>query len=134
MTAKKIFCSDKAPEPKGPYSQAVIYSGLLYLSGQIPLNPETGLVVAGGIEEQAESVLNNIKVIVEDAGARMEDVLKVACYLVDIADFERFNNVYKKYFTQNPPARTTIQAARLPLDAQIEIDAIAALPIKKSSE
>jgi 2-iminobutanoate/2-iminopropanoate deaminase len=127
MADKKIFYSDKAPKPRGPYSQAVIYNGLLYIAGQIPLNVETGLMVRGTIEEETDAVLNNIKIIVEEAGARMEDVLKVTCYLADLDDFERFNNVYKRYFLENPPARSTIQAGRLPLDVQVEIDAIVAI-------
>jgi 2-iminobutanoate/2-iminopropanoate deaminase len=128
MTDKKIFYSDKAPKPKGPYSQAVIHNGLLYISGQIPLDPETGLIIRGGIEEEAQTVLNNIKIIVEEAGAQMKDVLKVTCYLADLDDFESFNNVYKEYFREDPPARTTFQAGRLPSGVQIEIDTIVALP------
>lgn len=127
MSEKKVFCSDKAPKPKGPYSQAVIHNGLLYISGQIPVNPETGIIVRGTIEEEAEIVLNNIKAIIEDAGAGMKDVLKVTCYLADMDDFERFNNVYKEYFREEPPARTSIEAKRLPLDVQVEIDAVVSL-------
>ncbi len=129
--AKKIFFSNRAPKTKGPYSQAVIHNGLLYISGQIPIDPVTGLLVRSTIEEETETVLNNIKNIVEDAGAGLKDVLKVTCYLADIEDFARFNDVYEKYFVQNPPARTTFQAGKLPLDVQIEMDAIAALPFKR---
>jgi len=125
---KRIFYSDRAPRPKGPYSQAVINGDVLYVSGQIPLDPETGLMVRGTIEEETEAVLENLKIIVEDAGSRMSDVLKVTCYLSDMDDFDRFNAVYRRYFPQRPPARTTIQAARLPFGVQIEIDAIVALP------
>ena len=128
MKGKKTFSSSRAPEAQGPYSQAVIHNGLLYISGQIPIDPVSGLLVRATIEEETESVLNNIRGIVEDAGARMEDVLKVACYLADMNDFERFNAVYEKYFPENPPARTSFQVARLPLDVHIEIDAITALP------
>ena len=130
MKGKKIFSSKKAPRSQGPYSQAVIYNGLMYLSGQIPIDPLSGLLVRATIEEETEAVLNNIKGIVEDAGAQMEDVLKVTCYLSDMNDFERFNAVYQKYFSQYPPARTTIQASRLPLDVHVEIDVIVALPGK----
>jgi len=129
MADKKIFCSDRAPIPKGPYSQAVIHNGLLYLSGQVPVDRESGLIVRATIEEETDVVLNNIKIIVEEAGSSMEDVLKVTCYLADMDDFHRFNNVYKKYFRQDPPARTTLQAGRLPLDVQVEIDAIVALKV-----
>lgn len=128
MADKKIFYSDKAPKPKGPYSQAVIYNGLLYISGQVPLDPETGLMVRATIEEETDVVMNNIRTIVIGAGARMEDILKITCYLADIDDYVRFNDVYKKYFPQDPPARTMLQAGRLPLDVQVEIDAIVALP------
>ncbi len=128
MKGKKTFSSSRGPKAQGPYSQAVIHNGLLYISGQIPIDPASGLLVRATIEEETESVLNNIRGIVEDAGARMEDVLKVTCYLADMNDFDRFNAVYGKYFSANPPARTSFQVARLPLDVQIEIDAIAALP------
>lgn len=127
MSEKKVFCSDKAPRPKGPYSQAVIHEGLLYISGQLPIDHETGMIVRGTIEEEAEIVLNNIKAIIEDAGAGMKDVLKVTCYLADMDDLERFNNVYKEYFKEEPPARTTLEVKRLPLDVKVEIDAIVAL-------
>jgi 2-iminobutanoate/2-iminopropanoate deaminase len=130
MTDKKIFCSKKAPQSKGPYSQAVIHQGLLYLSGQIPLDPESGMLIRGTIEEETERVLRNIKGIVEEAGAHLEDVLKTTCYLADLNDFDSFNEVYKEFFLQNPPARTTIQAMRLPLNVQVEIDALVALPQK----
>ncbi len=129
MADKKIFYSDKAPKPKGPYSQAVIYNGLLYISGQVPLDSETGLMVRAAIEEETDVVMNNIRTIVTGAGARMEDILKITCYLTDIDDYVRFNDAYKKYFPQDPPARTVLQAGRLPLDVQLEIDAIVALPI-----
>ena len=128
MTDKKIFLTDKAPEPVGPYSQAVIHNGIMYVSGQVPLDPQTGELISGTIEDETEAVLNNLRSIVEEAGATMEDVLRVSCYLADMEDFPRFNAVYAKYFTINPPARSTFQAARLPLDVQVEVDAIVALP------
>ncbi|MBI4687284.1 MAG: hypothetical protein HY756_05830 [Nitrospirae bacterium] len=131
MSKKKIFTSENAPKPKGPYSQAVIHQGLLYLSGQIPIDPKTNTLLRGSIEEEAKLVLDNMKAIITDAGAGMQDALKVTCYLSDMEDFGRFNEVYKEYFTENPPVRTTIQAGRLPLDVQIEMDAIVALPEKK---
>ncbi len=131
MPVKRTFYTDKAPEPKGPYSQAVICRGLLYLSGQIPVDLTSGELVRATIEEETEAVLENIKLIVEEAGAKMDNVLKVTCYLADIEDFARFNSVYGKYFTYHPPARTTIQAGRLPMEVQIEMDAIVALPFIK---
>ena len=128
MAIKKIFCSDKAPKPKGPYSQAVIHNGLLYLSGQIPIDPSSGSLVRASIEEETEIVINNIKIIVEEAGGSMEGIIKTTCYLADMEDFARFNSVYEKHFIKDPPARTTFQAGRLPLDVQVEMDAIVALP------
>ncbi len=131
MAEKKIFLTEKAPKPVGPYSQAVIYDGVMYVSGQIPLDPQTGELVRGTIEDETEAVLNNLRTIVEEAGATMEDVLRVSCYLADMEDFPRFNVIYAKHFTSNPPARSTIQAAKLPLDVQVELDAIVALPGKE---
>jgi len=128
VAIKKTFYTEKAPKPKGPYSQAVIHNGLLYLSGQIPIDPATGQLVRGTIEEETEAVLENMRILSEEAGAELGHVIKVTCYLADMEDFARFNEVYKKYFPESPPARTTIQAGKLPLDVQVEIDAIVALP------
>ena len=130
MAGKMIFHTDRAPEPKGPYSQAVIHNGLLYISGQVPVDPASGELLRGTIEEESEMVLNNIKIIVEEAGAGLKDVIRVTCYLADMADFGRFNNIYKTFFEQEPPARTALQAGRLPLDVQVEVDAVVALPLK----
>ena len=131
MANKKIFRSQRAPQAKGPYSQAVTHRGILYISGQIPVDPATGAPLRATIEEETELALNNLKLIVEDAGSTMDDVLKVTCYLADMEDFPRFNEAYAKSFSEFPPARTTIQAAKLPLDVQVEVDAIVALPYKK---
>jgi 2-iminobutanoate/2-iminopropanoate deaminase len=131
MAKKRIFRSQRAPQAKGPYSQAVTHRGLLYISGQIPVDPATGTPLRATIEEETEKALNNLKLIVEDAGSTMDDILKVTCYLADIEDFSRFNEAYAKFFPEFPPARTTIQAGRLPLDVQIEVDAIVALPYKR---
>ncbi|MDH4027938.1 MAG: Rid family detoxifying hydrolase [Nitrospirota bacterium] len=131
MAVKKVFNTDKAPLPKGPYSQAVINNGLLYISGQIPVDPASGSIVRATIEEETMTVLDNIRTIVEEAGAKMDDVLKVTCFLADIEDFSRFNEVYERYFPKFPPARTALQAGKLPMDVQIEMDAIVALPFKR---
>jgi len=131
MADKKIFLTEKAPKPVGPYSQAVIHEGIMYISGQIPLDPVSGELVRGTIEDETETAFNNLKTIIEEAGATMENVLRVSCYLADMEDFPRFNAVYATYFTDNPPARSTIQAAKLPLDVQVELDAIVALPGKE---
>lgn len=128
MAAKEIFYTEMAPKPKGPYSQAVIHNSVLYLSGQVPVVPETGALIRGTIEEETEAVLNNVRIIVEEAGASLEDVIRVTCYLADLNDFDRFNRVYETFFSQFPPARTTFQAGRLPFDVQVEVDATVALP------
>ncbi|MCL5986654.1 MAG: Rid family detoxifying hydrolase [Actinobacteria bacterium] len=127
MPEKKIFSTTRAPIPKGPYSQAVIHDGLLYISGQGPIDPKSGDVVRGEIEDETRITLENIRAIVEDAGAKMKDVIKVTCYLADMNEFARFNEVYKGFFTDDPPVRTTVQAGRLPLDFKVEIDAVVAI-------
>jgi len=131
MADKKIIFTEKAPKPVGPYSQAVLHEGILYVSGQIPLDADSGELVRGTIEEETKAAMNNLKAIIEEAGATMEDVLRLSCYLADIEDFPRFNSVYAGYFTQNPPARSTFQAAKLPLDVQVEVDAVVAIPQEK---
>ena len=123
----KIVSTEKAPQAIGPYSQAVIHNGLAYLSGQIPLDPATNQLVSGDIAVQTERVLENIKAVLEASGASLESVLKTTVYLKDMGDFPKMNEIYGRYFTQNPPARATVQAARLPRDVAVEIDAIAAV-------
>ncbi len=120
--------SRAAPEPVGPYSQAVCHAGLVFASGQIPLDVSSGQLVAGEIEEQARSVIRNLAAVLEAAGSGLERVLKTTLYLTDLSDFPRVNAVYAAHFRGQPrPARTTIQVAALPLGARIEIDAIATL-------
>lgn len=123
---KRIVSTDKAPKAIGPYSQAVIYNGLAYLSGQIPLDPATNTLVAGDVAAQTERVLENIKAVLEAAGSSLESVLKTTVFLKDMGDFPKMNEVYGRYFAENPPARSTVQAAKLPRDVMVEIDAIAA--------
>ncbi len=127
MFEKKIFCTPRAPVPKGPYSQAVIHDGLLYISGQGPIDPGSGNLIKGCIEDETRVTLDNIKAIVEDAGAKMKDVLKVTCYLSEMSEFAMFNEVYNNFFSDDPPARTTIQAGKLPFGFKVEIDAVVAL-------
>ncbi len=124
---KQVFHSPKAPEPKGPYSQGIVHNGILYISGQVSIESNTGNIIRGTIEDETRATLENIKIIIEEAGSKMEDVLKVTCYLSNMDDFEGFNNTYKEYFPKEPPARTTIQAGRLPMDIKLEIDAIVAI-------
>ncbi len=121
---KNLFFTNKAPSPKGAYSQAVISGGVMYISGQVSIDPETGVVIKSTIEEETRRILENIKTIVKEAGRGMQDIVKATCYLSDMDDFDGFNEAYLKYFTTDPPARTTIQAARLPVGVKIEIDAI----------
>ena len=118
--------TSNAPDPVGPYSQAIAADGLLLLSGQIPLVPETGELVAGEIEAQTRQVLDNLAAVLEAGGSSLDRVLKTTVYLVDLSLFPRVNAVYAEYFSADPaPARATVQVAALPLGAQIEIDAIA---------
>lgn len=119
--------TDQAPSAVGPYSQGIIVNGMVYTAGQAALIPGTKNLAEGGIREQTHQTLQNIKAIVEAAGSTMEKVVKVNVYLVDLADFAAMNEVYSTYFGDVPPARTTVQVARLPLDALVEIEAVALL-------
>jgi 2-iminobutanoate/2-iminopropanoate deaminase len=120
--------SSGAPAPVGPYAQAVAHGGLLFLSGQIPLDPETGKLVPGEIEAQTERVLANLAAVLAAGGASLASVLRTTVYLADLGLFQRMNAVYARHFAREPrPARATIQAAALPLGALIEIDAIAVI-------
>ena len=123
MSKKTVF-TEKAPKPVGPYSQAVISGGFVFVSGQIPLNPETSKVVEGGIENQTVQVLENLKHILESAGLTLNDVVKTTVFLSNLDDFQSFNKVYSRYFETDPPARTTVQAG-LMAGVLLEIDAIA---------
>ena len=120
--------SENAPAAIGPYSQAVAVGGLLFVSGQIPLDPETGEMVSGSIEDQTHRVMKNLKAIAEDAGAGMERIVKTTIFLKRMDDFAAVNGVYGSYFEAAPPARSTIQVAGLPKDADVEIEAVIQLP------
>ena len=124
---RKIISTEKAPKAIGPYSQAVIHNGLAYLSGQIPLDPASGQLVEGDIAVQTERVLENVKAVLEASGASLQSVLKTTVFLKDMGDFPKMNEVYARYFSANPPARSTVQAAKLPRDVSVEIDAIASV-------
>lgn len=119
--------TDKAPKAIGPYSQAIKHNGFVFLSGQIPLDPVTNQLVEGDITVQTDRVIQNLKAVLESAGASLEAVVKTTVFLKDMNDFPKMNEVYGKYFGQNLPARSTVQAARLPRDVSVEIDAIAAI-------
>ncbi len=124
---KKIVATDSAPKAIGPYSQAVVSNGLAFLSGQIPLDPATGQIIDGDIAAQTARVLDNLSSVLAACGSSMSAVLKTTVYLKDMGDFARMNEVYARYFTENPPARATVEAARLPRDVRVEIDCIAAV-------
>lgn len=122
---KKIIYTEKAPQAVGPYSQAVEANGMLFISGQIPLDPKTGKLVEGGIKEQTEQVMLNIGAILEAAGYAYEDVIKSTCLLSDMDNFKAMNEVYAKYYPNNPPARAAYGVVKLPLGVLVEIETIA---------
>jgi 2-iminobutanoate/2-iminopropanoate deaminase len=122
---KRVIQTDKAPRAIGPYSQAIRAGDFLFLSGQIPLDPKTGELVKGDIRQQTKQVLENIKGVLESQELGMEDVVKATIFLKDIGNFNQVNEVYATYFPSSPPARSTVEVAKLPRDADIEIEAIA---------
>lgn len=122
---RQIVQTKQAPDAIGPYSQAVIANGFVFTSGQIPIDPATGQFVAGGIAEQTQQVLKNLSAVLEAAGTGMQQVVKTTVYLADMQDFTAMNEVYATFFGAEPPARSTVQAARLPRDARVEIDVVA---------
>jgi 2-iminobutanoate/2-iminopropanoate deaminase len=122
---KKTVATEHAPKAIGPYSQAVVHNGMAYLSGQIPLDPATGQLVEGDIAAQTKRVLENLKAVLEACGSGLDRVVKTTVFIKDMGEFARMNEVYGKFFGENPPARSTVEAARLPRDVRVEIDAIA---------
>jgi len=125
---KEIICSENAPKAIGPYSQAVRINGMLFMSGQIPLDPSTMQLVEGTIQVQTECVLENLKAVLKAAGLSLEHVVKTSVFLKNLSEFPQMNEVYARYFPTNPPARSTVEVAKLPRDVQVEIDAIAVYP------
>ena len=122
---KQIIQTEQAPKAIGPYSQAIRANGLVFASGQIPINPETGQFVAGGIAEQTEQAIKNLSRVLEAAGSALNKVVKTTVFLADMEEFAAMNEVYGRFFKEEPPARATVEAARLPRDARVEIEAIA---------
>jgi len=122
---KQSIQTERAPQAIGPYSQAIKAGGFVFCSGQIPTDPATGQFVEGGIAEQTEQVLKNLSAVLEAAGSSLDRVVKTTVFLVDMFEFAQMNEVYGKFFADNPPARATVEAARLPRDARVEIEAIA---------
>ena len=122
---KQIIATESAPQAIGPYSQAVVANGFVFASGQIPIDPATGQFVEGGIREQTEQVLRNVSKLLEAAGTSLARVVKTTVFLADMNDFAAMNETYARFFGENPPARSTVQAARLPRDARVEIEVVA---------
>jgi 2-iminobutanoate/2-iminopropanoate deaminase len=122
---KEIVQTADAPHAIGPYSQAIKTNGLVFASGQIPTDPATGQFVSGGIAEQTEQVLKNLQAVLRAAGSDLSHIVKTTVFLADMNEFAAMNEVYGKFFSEDPPARATVEAARLPRDARVEIEAIA---------
>jgi 2-iminobutanoate/2-iminopropanoate deaminase len=127
FTVRERIQTDKAPAAIGPYSQAIRAGGLVFASGQIPIDPATGEFVKGGVAEQTEQVLKNLSAVLEAAGSGLDKVVKTTVFLADMKEFAQMNEVYAKFFTAAPPARATVAAAGLPRDARVEIEAVALL-------
>ena len=122
---KKVVHTHRAPKAVGPYSQAIEANGVLFISGQIPIDPATGKIVEGGIREQTEQVMKNIGAILEEAGYAFEDVVKSTCLLDNMDNFAAMNEVYATYYPENPPARAAYGVVKLPLGVMVEIETIA---------
>jgi len=127
MSSVKIVQTDRAPKPVGPYSQAVVVGGWLFVSGQLPIDPVTGNIVDGDFKSKVRRVMENIKAIVEAAGGTLDNVVKVTVYLEDLSKFSEFNEVYSEYFKNHKPARSVVEA-RVPKNAGLEVDVIAYIP------
>lgn len=121
---KKIIATDKAPQAIGPYSQAIEVNGMIFTSGVIPIVPATGQLVEGGIEAQADQAIGNLAALIKEAGADINNTIKTTVFIKDMNDFGKVNEIYAKYFTENYPARSCVEVARLPKDVLIEIEAI----------
>ena len=121
----KIVSTPNAPAAIGPYSQAVVSNGFAFVSGQVPLDPATGKIIDGDIAGQTQQVLENLKAVLEACGSSLAQVVKTTVYLKDMGEFAGMNEVFARYFPENPPARATIEAARLPRDVRVEIDCVA---------
>jgi 2-iminobutanoate/2-iminopropanoate deaminase len=121
----EVIKTDKAPEAIGPYSQAIVAGSFVYTSGQIPINPQTGEVVGGGIEEQTEQVLKNLKNVLEAAGSGLNKVVKTTVFIKDMDSFAKINEIYAKYFSEPYPARSCVEVSKLPKGVLIEIEAVA---------
>ena len=128
-TLREVIATDQAPRAIGPYSQAIRAGNLLFCSGQIPIDPATGEFVSGGVAEQTEQVMRNLSAVLKAGQSSLKQVVKTTVFLADMDDFTAMNEVYGRFFGENPPARATVQAARLPRDAKVEIEAMALIEI-----
>jgi 2-iminobutanoate/2-iminopropanoate deaminase len=124
---KEVVATELGPKAIGPYSQAIKANGMVFLSGQIPLDPRTQQIVEGDVARQTERVLETLKAVVQAAGSSLDRVIKTTVFLADLNDFAAMNEVYARYFQNQPPSRSTVEVARLPRDARVEIDLIALL-------
>jgi 2-iminobutanoate/2-iminopropanoate deaminase len=125
---RTIVATDGAPAAIGPYSQAIVANGLVFTAGQIPLDPETMKLVEGDISAQTERVLQNLAAVLAEAGSGFDQVIKTTCFLADLNDFAAFNAVYGRFLGNNPPARSTVQVAKLPMGALVEVECVALVP------
>jgi 2-iminobutanoate/2-iminopropanoate deaminase len=123
MEEKKVFQTDKAAVTGGPYSQAIIYNGIIYVSGMGAVNPETNELKLGTVEEEAKLAMTNLRIILEEAGSSLDKLLSVTVYLKDMAEYARFNEIYRGFFTKDLPTRTCIQAGDLPFGTSVEVTA-----------
>ena len=125
--SKEIIQTDQAPGAIGPYSQAIKKNSMVFVSGQIPMDPSTGEIVVGDIQTQTRQVLNNVEAVLKAAGATLDDVVKATVFITSMDDFPQINEVYGEYFKNDPPARACVEVSRLPKSVQVEIEAIAIL-------
>jgi 2-iminobutanoate/2-iminopropanoate deaminase len=128
QTDKKVIVAEKAPKAIGPYSHAILSGGYVFTSGQLGMDPNTGVLIEGGVEAEARQALKNLGAVLQAAGCDYNHVVKTVVFLKDINDFARVNSIYAEFFTEKPPARSAVQVAALPKGGAIEIEAIAAIP------
>ncbi|MCC6313363.1 MAG: RidA family protein [Thermomicrobiales bacterium] len=122
---RRVVATTGAPAAIGPYSQGVVANGFFFSAGQIPLDPQTGQIVEGGVVAQTERVMDNLAAVLEAAGSSFDRVVKTTCFLADLNDFTEFNNVYARYMGENPPGRSTVQVAKLPRGSLVEVEVVA---------
>ncbi len=122
---RSVISTERAPGAIGPYSQAIAAGGLIFVSGQLPIDPATGELVSGDIAAMTRQIFRNIEAVLAAAGSSLDKIVKTTVFLADLGDFQAMNSAYGEFFTQNPPARSTVQVARLPRDARIEIEVVA---------